>query len=85
MQTLRCQPWGNPAPRLTCLRETDNASLPIGILDPVKKEFKGTYLCLAESARGKVTRKVVLTVLCGPRRCKSAGVQGWVEVAGGGQ
>ncbi|CAN0429855.1 unnamed protein product [Rangifer tarandus platyrhynchus] len=64
-QTLKCEARGNPIPKLNCSRKGDGASLPIGDLRPVKWEVAGTYLCRATSARGEVTREVVLNVLHG--------------------
>lgn len=63
-QTLKCAARGNPIPKLNCSRKGDGASLPIGDLRPVTREVAGTYLCWATSARGGVTREVVLNVLC---------------------
>lgn len=63
-QTLKCAARGNPIPKLNCSRKGDGASLPIGDLKPVTREVAGTYLCWATSARGGVTREVVLNVLC---------------------
>uniref|UniRef100_A0A8C5KKR3 Intercellular adhesion molecule 1 n=1 Tax=Jaculus jaculus TaxID=51337 RepID=A0A8C5KKR3_JACJA len=62
-QTLRCQAWGNPSPRLNCSRKTDGTSLPIGVVKSVKREMNGTYVCHAVSTHGNVTREVFLTVL----------------------
>nr|ABX75547.1 intercellular adhesion molecule 1 [Bos taurus] len=64
-QTLKCEAQGNPIPKLNCSRKGDGASLPIGDLRPVRPEVAGTYLCRATSARGRVTREVVLNVLHG--------------------
>ncbi|ELR51165.1 Intercellular adhesion molecule 1, partial [Bos mutus] len=64
-QTLKCEAQGNPIPKLNCSRKGDGASLPIGDLRPVRREVAGTYLCRATSARGRVTREVVLNVLHG--------------------
>ncbi|XP_040096675.1 intercellular adhesion molecule 1 [Oryx dammah] len=64
-QTLKCAARGNPIPKLNCSRKGDGASLPIGDLRPVTREVAGTYLCWATSARGRVTREVVLNVLYG--------------------
>ncbi|XDC55361.1 hypothetical protein R6Z07M_006543 [Ovis aries] len=64
-QTLKCAARGNPIPKLNCSRKGDGASLPIGDLRPVTREVAGTYLCWATSARGGVTREVVLNVLYG--------------------
>lgn len=69
-QTANCQAWGNPTPKLTCSRK-DGALLPIGTQMLVKREIAGTYLCRAESSHGKVTREVVVNVIC-----KCAWVQG---------
>lgn len=65
-QTLRCQPRGNPKPRLECLRKEDKVPLPIGDLRPVKEEIQGTYLCRATSSQGVITTEVVLTVISKP-------------------
>ncbi|XP_006875144.1 PREDICTED: intercellular adhesion molecule 1 [Chrysochloris asiatica] len=62
-QTLKCQAWGNPRPKLNCHRKEDAFSLPIGDLRPVKREHSGIYLCQAVSTQGKVTRQVVVNVL----------------------
>ncbi|XP_005078650.1 intercellular adhesion molecule 1 isoform X2 [Mesocricetus auratus] len=62
-QTLKCQAWGNPAPKLTCSRRTDGALLPIGDVKTVTREMNGTYVCHAVSSHGNVTRDVFLTVL----------------------
>ncbi|XP_007951759.1 intercellular adhesion molecule 1 [Orycteropus afer afer] len=62
-QTLKCQAWGNPLPKLECHRKGDGFLLPIGDLRPVKREHAGTYLCQAMSPRGEVTRQVVVNVL----------------------
>ncbi|XP_023989906.1 intercellular adhesion molecule 1 [Physeter macrocephalus] len=62
-QTLRCQAWGNPTPKLNCSRKEDGALLPIGDLRPVKREVAGTYQCRATSTRGEVTREVVIKVI----------------------
>ncbi|XP_029410406.1 intercellular adhesion molecule 1 isoform X2 [Nannospalax galili] len=62
-QTLKCQAWGNPFPKLTCIRETDGALLPIGLVKTVKREMNGTYMCHAVNSQGNVTRAVFLTVL----------------------
>ncbi|XP_029074600.1 intercellular adhesion molecule 1 [Monodon monoceros] len=62
-QTLRCQAWGNPTPKLNCSRKEDGALLPIGDLRPVKREVAGTYQCRATSTRGEVTREVVINVI----------------------
>ncbi|KAM6168950.1 intercellular adhesion molecule 1 [Erethizon dorsatum] len=62
-QMLRCQPWGNPPPQLRCHRKSDNTSLPIGSLRPVKRELEGTYLCRAVSSHGEASREVLVTVL----------------------
>ncbi|KAL1782680.1 Intercellular adhesion molecule 1 [Sigmodon hispidus] len=62
-QTLKCQAWGNPSPKLTCSRKADGALLPIGVVRTVKLEMSGTYVCHAVSSRGNVTRDVYLTVL----------------------
>ncbi|KAM5238055.1 intercellular adhesion molecule 1 [Ctenodactylus gundi] len=62
-QTLRCQASGNPHPELKCHRRNDNALLPIGDLRPVTRELEGTYVCVATSSRGQVTREVFLKVL----------------------
>ncbi|XP_037361650.1 intercellular adhesion molecule 1 [Talpa occidentalis] len=62
-QTLLCQPWGNPAPKLDCRRKGDKALLPIGELRPVKQEIEGTYLCRAENSQGEVTREVFVHVI----------------------
>lgn len=67
---MNCQAWGNPTPKLTCSRK-DGALLPIGTQMLVKREIAGTYLCRAESSHGKVTREVVVNVIC-----KCAWVQG---------
>uniref|UniRef100_A0A8C6CLZ5 Ig-like domain-containing protein n=1 Tax=Moschus moschiferus TaxID=68415 RepID=A0A8C6CLZ5_MOSMO len=63
-QTLKCEALGNPIPKLNCSRKGDGASLPIRDLRPVKREVAGTYLCRATSARGEVTREVVVNMLC---------------------
>lgn len=63
-QTLKCQAWGNPSPKLTCRRKADGALLPIGVVKSVTREMNGTYECRAFSSRGNVTRNVFLTVLC---------------------
>lgn len=63
-QTLKCQAWGNPSPKLTCRRKADGALLPIGVVKSVKREMNGTYECHAFSSHGNVTRNVYLTVLC---------------------
>ncbi|XP_033615580.1 intercellular adhesion molecule 1 [Fukomys damarensis] len=62
-QTLRCQAWGNPFPKLRCHRKGDNTSLPIGHLRPVRRELAGTYMCRAVSSRGEASREVLVTVL----------------------
>uniref|UniRef100_A0A8C3W475 Intercellular adhesion molecule 1 n=1 Tax=Catagonus wagneri TaxID=51154 RepID=A0A8C3W475_9CETA len=62
-QTLKCQAWGNPAPKLNCRREGDGALLPIGDLKPVKREIAGTYQCQANSSRGTATQVVVVNVI----------------------
>ncbi|KAM9103538.1 intercellular adhesion molecule 1 [Megaptera novaeangliae] len=62
-QTLRCQAWGNPTPKLNCSRKEDGALLPIGDLRPVKREVAGTYQCRATSTCGEVTREVVINVI----------------------
>lgn len=62
-QTLTCQAWGNPTPKLRCLRKGDQALLPIGDLRPVRREVAGTYLCEAKSSRGEITREVVVNVI----------------------
>lgn len=62
-QTLTCQAWGNPTPKLKCLRKGDQALLPIGDLRPVRREVAGTYLCEAKSSRGEITREVVVNVI----------------------
>lgn len=62
-QTLRCQPWGNPTPKLDCRRKGDDAPLPIGDLKPVKAEIRGTYVCHASSLLKTVTREVVVEVI----------------------
>ncbi|KAL2764326.1 intercellular adhesion molecule 1 precursor, partial [Daubentonia madagascariensis] len=62
-QTLRCQAWGNPSPKLNCSREGDKALLPIGNLSYVKRDLAGTYVCRAVSTRGEVTREVFVKVL----------------------
>ncbi|XP_004716901.2 intercellular adhesion molecule 1 [Echinops telfairi] len=62
-QTLKCQAWGNPRPKVTCCRKGDNFSLPIGDLRPVTRDYAGSYLCRAVSTRGEVTQQVVVTVL----------------------
>lgn len=62
-QTLRCQAWGNPSPKLNCSRKTDGALLPIGVVRSVRREMNGTYVCHAVSTHGSVTREVFLTVL----------------------
>lgn len=63
-QTLKCQAWGNPSPKLTCSRKSDGALLPIGVVKSVKREMSGIYECHAVSSQGNVTRDVSLTVLC---------------------
>ena len=70
-QTLKCEPRGNPIPKLNCSRKGDGASLPIGDLRPVRREVTGTYLCRATSAPGGVTREVVVNMLC---ECWSLGL-----------
>ncbi|XP_060001209.1 intercellular adhesion molecule 1 [Lagenorhynchus albirostris] len=62
-QTLRCQAWGNPTPKLNCSRKEDGALLPIGDLKPVERKVAGTYQCRATSTRGEVTREVVINVI----------------------
>nr|BAE40221.1 unnamed protein product [Mus musculus] len=62
-QTLKCQAWGNPSPKMTCRRKADGALLPIGVVKSVKQEMNGTYVCHAFSSHGNVTRNVYLTVL----------------------
>ncbi|XP_051011934.1 intercellular adhesion molecule 1 [Acomys russatus] len=62
-QTLKCQAWGNPAPKLSCSRRTDGAPLPIGVVKNVRREMSGIYECHAVSSQGNVTRDVSLTVL----------------------
>ncbi|XP_054418035.1 intercellular adhesion molecule 1 isoform X1 [Pteronotus mesoamericanus] len=61
-QTLKCQAWGNPVPKVNCHRIDDGASLPIGVLRPVMRNISGTYKCRAISPRGEVTREVVVNV-----------------------
>ncbi|CAH6855944.1 intercellular adhesion molecule 1 [Phodopus roborovskii] len=62
-QTLKCQAWGNPSPKLTCSRKTDGAPLPTGEVKSVTREMNGTYVCHAVSSHGNVTRDVFLIVL----------------------
>lgn len=62
-QTLRCQPWGNPTPKLECRRKSDGAPLPIGDLKPVRAEILGTYVCQASSPLKTVSREVVVEVI----------------------
>lgn len=75
-QTLRCQAWGNPSPQLRCHRMSDNTSLPIGDVGPVKRELEGIYLCRAVSSRGEVTREVSVTILCEYQCGQRAGLGG---------
>lgn len=62
-QTLRCQAWGNPVPKLDCHREGDGALLPIGDLRRVMRNISGTYICKATSRLGVVKREVVVNVI----------------------
>ncbi|XP_036049715.1 intercellular adhesion molecule 1 [Onychomys torridus] len=66
-QTLKCQARGNPSPNLTCTRKGDETPLPIGVVETVKRNMHGTYVCRAVSPRGNVTRDVSLTVISHPR------------------
>ncbi|XP_011378557.1 intercellular adhesion molecule 1 [Pteropus vampyrus] len=62
-QTLRCQAWGNPTPKLDCRQNGTGFLLPIGDLRPVKREISGSYVCRAKSSRGEVIREVVVNVI----------------------
>lgn len=38
-QTLKCQAWGNPSPKLTCRRKADGALLPIGVVKQTQEKY----------------------------------------------
>ncbi|XP_076977967.1 intercellular adhesion molecule 3 isoform X2 [Tamandua tetradactyla] len=61
-QVVRCQARGYPAPRLSCLHQGSNASLPVGTQFHVTLNYSGTYQCQAASPRGTDTLEVVLDV-----------------------
>ncbi|XP_057565472.1 intercellular adhesion molecule 3 [Hippopotamus amphibius kiboko] len=59
---LQCQARGNPDPKLRCLHQGSNMSVPIGIPFLVRLNHSGTYDCQAASSRGTDSLTVLMDV-----------------------
>ncbi|XP_050164776.1 intercellular adhesion molecule 1-like isoform X2 [Myiozetetes cayanensis] len=61
-ETLRCRARGNPRPSVSCARDRDGRSFPVGIPSPAGRDHAGIYWCRATNELGEDERSVTVHV-----------------------